>query len=186
MTTISRGCGCVLRRLDRATPPRGAAPRRDASRPSRARAPRGAASAVGGAFVRAAASRHSSKLSERPRRAIEGEHRDFIRGRRRRAASSSSFAPRLVPQLFAPHARARVHEDARCACPLPRRRRAGIGALAETAAQSRARAAPSTRQRSSSSQRFSSRLRLVTRGGVGCRNISVLNGVTSRVVRRMR
>ena len=46
--------------------------------------------------------------------------------------------------------------------------------------------ASSTRQRSSRSQRFSRRLRRVTRGGVGWRNMSELNGFTSRVVRRMR
>jgi len=43
-----------------------------------------------------------------------------------------------------------------------------------------------TRQRSSSRKMFSSRLRRVTRGGTGLRNISELNGICSFDVRRMR
>ena len=44
----------------------------------------------------------------------------------------------------------------------------------------------STRQRSRSRSQFAIRLERVTRGGVGCRNISELNGILSREVRRMR
>ena len=44
----------------------------------------------------------------------------------------------------------------------------------------------SARQRNASSSRFSNRLRRVTRGGDACKNMSELNGIRSRVVRRMR
>ncbi len=44
----------------------------------------------------------------------------------------------------------------------------------------------STRQRKISKKMFSSRLRRVSRGGVGCRNMSELKMVFSREVRRMR
>ena len=64
-------------------------------------------------------------------------------------------------------------------------RRRGRGVWEERPGEGE-RQQPMTRQRARSSQRFSNRLRFVTRGGEGRRNISVLNGVTSRVVRRMR
>ena len=92
-------------------------------------------------------------------------------------ASSQSFSRRMLA-LVSTRITTRLPAPATFASP---------GSSCWTKGRAKPSASSATaRQRSSSSQRFSSRLRRVTRGGVGWRNMSVLKGVTSFVVRRMR
>ena len=117
-------------------------------------------------------------------RPIEGKDRQLI-GRPAVVDHLPGQRLGLPPQIAAAHARARVdqHGDP----PLRRRRRNRGGPPGEeTAGQTQTPGGPARPPASRSKSQLSSRLRRVSRGGVGVRNMSELNGTSPLGARRIR